>query len=125
MTKSFDPISTDGVDALLDGLGERFNETTKPKSRTDGTTARRQNGTTARRQEAPAKEDTRSKYTLLLDQDDAVSFDALALGLRRQLGRAVDKSKVVRAMIQLATERSDIREDLALYLGAPTPGDDD
>jgi hypothetical protein len=35
-------------------------------------------------------------------QDDALVFDVLALELRRQVGRPVDKSEIVRALVHLA-----------------------
>lgn len=49
-------------------------------------------------------EPKRSKYTLLLSADEAVSLDQLALSARRQLGRRTDKSRLVRVLITLAAD---------------------
>ncbi|MFJ2645060.1 MULTISPECIES: hypothetical protein [unclassified Streptomyces] len=46
--------------------------------------------------------DTRSKYTLLLSQEDALSLDQLALQMRRRTGRRIEKSEILRALIRLA-----------------------
>lgn len=45
-----------------------------------------------------------SKYTLLLDDADAAVFDGLALSARRQLGRRVGKSDLVRVLVHLAAD---------------------
>ncbi|WP_411107779.1 hypothetical protein [Streptomyces sp. cmx-4-9] len=45
--------------------------------------------------------DTRSKYTLLLDQDDALTLDEIALALRRRTGRRVEKAEILRDLIRL------------------------
>jgi len=46
----------------------------------------------------------RSKYTLLLDPEEAVSLDQLVLSARRQLGRKVDKSTLLRVLVALAAD---------------------
>ncbi|MFE4177523.1 hypothetical protein ACFRR7_36725 [Streptomyces sp. NPDC056909] len=89
-------VDTGGVSALLNGLSDRFGEEDR-RHRTDAvTTADRHNGTTA------DSRDTRSKYTLLLDQDDALSLDELAIQMRRRTGRRVEKSEILRTLIRLA-----------------------
>jgi len=42
------------------------------------------------------------KWTLLLEQEDALRFDELVVEMRRRTGRAVDKSEIVRELIRLA-----------------------
>ncbi|CAL9624228.1 hypothetical protein SUDANB6_05934 [Streptomyces sp. enrichment culture] len=54
-----------------------------------------------------------SKYTLLLDQDDALTLDRLALTLRRRTGRAVDKSEILRALICLTDQDEHISDTVA------------
>jgi hypothetical protein len=53
---------------------------------------------------APVEEPKRSKYTLLLDPEEAVSLDQLVLSARRQLGRRVDKSTLLRVLVTLAAD---------------------
>lgn len=60
---------------------------------------------------APAEKKT-SKYTLLLSDDDALMWDQLAMTLRRDLGRKIDKSAMVRALVYLAAEDEDLRREL-------------
>lgn len=63
---------------------------------------------------APAvKEERTSKYTVLLSDNDALLWDQLAMTLRRDLGRKVDKSAMVRALVYLAAEDDDLRHQLA------------
>lgn len=50
------------------------------------------------------EEPKRSKYTLLLDAEEAVSLDQLVLSARRQLGRRVDKSTLLRVLVTLAAD---------------------
>lgn len=95
-------VNTGGVNAMLTGLSDRFGTETPDQNATDGTTAQRRNGTTAPRTKQPAPPAPKpSKYTLLLDQDDALTLDQLALTLRRHTGRPVDKSEILRALIRL------------------------
>jgi hypothetical protein len=94
-------VDTGGVNALLSGLSDRFGNETADQSHADGTTADRSNGTTAQKP-GPSAPPKPSKYTLLLDQDDALTLDQLALTLRRRTGRPVDKSEILRALIRLA-----------------------
>ncbi|WJV51823.1 hypothetical protein [Streptomyces flavofungini] len=128
MAKNFDPVDTSGVDDLLAGLSSRFDDNAADQGKPDGTTARRRNGMTASdakggpKEEQPPAAASRSKYTLLLDSADAVAFDEIALGLRRYLGRPVDKSAIVRALIQLAHSREDLAHALAEQIRPrPTP----
>lgn len=121
-------VDTSSVGALLSGLSGRFDGQAKGQSDGDGTTAQRQDGTTADRPNgttAPARprrrkpepepepEGPRSKYTLLLDQRDALALDQLALMLRRRLGRPVDKSEMLRALIRLTEKETDVYLALA------------
>jgi len=53
-----------------------------------------------------------SKYTALLDVDTAAEFDALALAARRKLGRKVDKSTLMRALIRLAADDASLRDQV-------------
>jgi hypothetical protein len=46
-----------------------------------------------------------NKYTLLLDQDDALTLDQLALTLRRRAGRSVDKSEIMRELTPLSAKQ--------------------
>ncbi|MGK5501341.1 hypothetical protein [Streptomyces sp. URMC 125] len=129
-------VDTGRVSDLLSGLSGRFGTETAGHSSDDGTTADRSNGKTASRHNgttAPAQEPAqepapapaaRSKYTLLLDQDDALTLDQLALDLRRRTGRPIDKSEILRALIRLA----DTHPATAHALGAAldrrtTPGE--
>ena len=57
-----------------------------------------------------------SKYTLLLSDDDALMWDQLAMTLRRDLGRKIDKSAMVRALVYLAAEDEDLRRELTEVL---------
>ncbi|MCT2548684.1 hypothetical protein [Streptomyces atratus] len=52
--------------------------------------------------------DTRSKYTLLLDPQDALTLDELALQMRRRTGRRIEKSEILRALIRLADTKPTI-----------------
>lgn len=117
-------INTSGVGALLSGLSDRFDNDTAGHSDSDGTTARRRNGTPSPRHDGTPSPKP-SKYTLLLDQDDALTLDQLALDLRRRTGRAVDKSEILRALIRLADTQPDIGDAVAATLDrrAQTPAD--
>ncbi|MBY6307894.1 hypothetical protein [Streptomyces clavuligerus] len=106
-------VDTGGVNALLTGLSSRFKEETPVQTPHDGRTAERQNGTTA-----PAPKP--SKYTLLLDQDDALTLDQLALTLRRRTGRPVDKSEILRTLIRIADQDDRVTEALARTLDRRT-----
>ncbi|MEV7297514.1 hypothetical protein AB0N79_38820 [Streptomyces microflavus] len=66
-------------------------------------TARRHNGVTAT---PPAPKP--SKYTLLLDQDDALALDELAFQMRREAGRPVDKAEMMRLLIRLARDHAEV-----------------
>ncbi|MFF3558395.1 hypothetical protein ACFYXL_33840 [Streptomyces tsukubensis] len=107
-------VNTGGVNALLTGLSGRFNGETPDQKPHDGTTAERRNGTTA-----PAVKP--SKYTLLLDQDDALTLDQLALTLRRRTGRPVDKSEILRALIRIADQDDRVTDTVARALDRRTP----
>lgn len=112
-------VDTGGVNALLTGLSDRFTTETADQRPSDGTTVERRNGTTAAvpAQPEPPKP---SKYTLLLDQDDALTLDQLALTLRRRTGRPVDKSEILRALIRLADVDDQVAEHLARALDRRT-----
>jgi hypothetical protein len=60
----------------------------------------------------PASEQQPSKFTVLLDADAAAGFDELALHARRTLGRRVQKSDLVRALIHLVNDDPTIRDAL-------------
>lgn len=71
----------------------------KPVSRPDRTTA-------------PAAADAVA-YTLRLDPDDALAVDTWILELRQELGRTrLDKSEVLRALLDLARQRPEVRRAL-------------
>lgn len=53
-----------------------------------------------------------SKFTVLLDQDQAADADSLQLTIRRQLARRVDKSEIVRALLALAADDLTLRQQL-------------
>ncbi|WP_331731871.1 hypothetical protein OG968_36175 (plasmid) [Streptomyces althioticus] len=106
-------VDTGGVNALLTGLSGRFTEETADQRPDDGTTA----ATPEPPAPAPAKP---SKYTLLLDQDDALTLDQLALTLRRHTGRAVDKSEILRALIRLADQDDRVTDTVARALDRRT-----
>jgi hypothetical protein len=63
-------------------------------------------------QAAPEPKPVMSKYTALLDADTAAEFDGLALMARRKLGRRVDKSEIVRALIRLAADDASLRDQV-------------
>lgn len=53
-----------------------------------------------------------TKYTLLLDQDEALAFDQLALKLRTKTGRKIDKSLIVKALLDLAGDDPTVLDSL-------------
>lgn len=67
-------------------------------------------------QPAPAVRTT-TKYTALLDDPTAVAFDELALIARRKLGRRVDKSQLMRALILLAADDASLRDQVIDQIG--------
>lgn len=58
-----------------------------------------------------------TKYTALLDDPTAIAFDELALVARRKLGRRVDKSKLLRALILLAADDAALRDQVIDQIG--------
>lgn len=58
-----------------------------------------------------------TKYTALLDDTTAVAFDELALMARRRLGRRVDKSQLMRALILLAADDASLRDQVIDQIG--------
>lgn len=58
-----------------------------------------------------------NKYTVLLDDRTAVAFDELALVARRKLGRRVDKSALLRALILLAADDASLRDQVIDHVG--------
>lgn len=69
---------------------------------------------------APAGERP-SKFTVLLDQDQAADADSLQLTIRRQLARRVDKSEIVRALLALAADDLTLRQQLVDELRRQRP----
>jgi hypothetical protein len=62
-----------------------------------------------------------SKFTLNLEPRDAEDFDALVLTARRALGRRVDKSEIVRALIALMGRDAALRQEVhEIISAAPT-----
>lgn len=61
---------------------------------------------------APPAMPTR-KYTVLLDGTAADAFDETVLTLRRRTGQRVDKSQVVRELVQLLSEDPTLVQQLA------------
>ncbi len=53
-----------------------------------------------------------TKYTANLDADTATEFDALALAARRKLGRRVDKSEIMKALIRLAADDASLKDQV-------------
>lgn len=53
-----------------------------------------------------------TKYTALLDDATGVAFDELALMARRKLGRRIDKSQLMRALILLAADDASLRDQV-------------
>lgn len=64
-----------------------------------------------------------SKYTALLDDATAVAFDELALIARRKLGRRVDKSQLIRALILLAADDASLRDQVIDLVDLVARGD--
>jgi hypothetical protein len=58
------------------------------------------------------------KYSLRLDRDVAESFDQLHLRLRRETGQRINKSDVIRTLIDLVTDDNTIRGTVADRLAA-------
>lgn len=56
----------------------------------------------------PASADAVRKYTVLLTERVAVDFDDDIARLRRQLGRRVDKSAVIRTLLTLLHEDDEL-----------------
>lgn len=61
----------------------------------------------------------KSKYTLLFDQDEAADFEELAASLRRRLGRRVDQSEIVRALLRMARRDVQVLTALMVELSQP------
>jgi len=61
---------------------------------------------------AVAENPRRSKFTVILDARDAEDFDAAVLTARRTLGRRVDKSELVRALIALLGRDVALRQEI-------------
>lgn len=68
--------------------------------------------TRTRRAASPAAAEQPSKYTALLDPTTAAAFDELALAARRALGRKVDKSQLMRALIMLTADDASLRDQM-------------
>ncbi|MFD3834168.1 hypothetical protein [Streptomyces sp. NPDC058621] len=96
-------IDTSDIDKLLSGVGRRNEAKSAVQKPTDGTTVQRQNGKTAAKP---------SKFTVLLEEKDALAFDMLAYEMRAAAGRRVEKAEILRTLIQLAL--SDVRLNTSL-----------
>lgn len=64
-----------------------------------------------------AADEVMSKYTVNLDGETAAMFDHLALIARRKLGRRVEKSKMIRALIRMANADTALREQMLDEIG--------
>ena len=53
-----------------------------------------------------------SKFTVKLDPGHAEDFDVIVLGARRALGRRVDKSEIVRVVIELLSSDPALRRQV-------------
>jgi Arc/MetJ-type ribon-helix-helix transcriptional regulator len=58
------------------------------------------------------------KYTVLLDSELADDFDGSLLHFRRQVGRRVDKSEVIRELVSLFNEDPTLAKEIAGRLQA-------
>jgi hypothetical protein len=77
----------------------------------------------AKRTRRPAPEPTpataaQRKYTVLLDSELADDFDGSLLHFRRQVGRRVDKSEVIRELVSLFNEDPTLVKEIADRLHA-------
>jgi len=61
-----------------------------------------------------------SKFTVVLTDEDAATFDQLALDVRRRLGRRVVKGDLVRALVALAADDTMLRDQVIAELRAKT-----
>ncbi|MFD6796832.1 hypothetical protein ACFWGY_26300, partial [Prauserella salsuginis] len=91
-------INTADIGALLSGVGSRNRPNIAGQRANDGKTATRHDGMTAT--QPPSK----SKFTVLLEQEDALAFDRLAYELRARTGRRVEKAEIIRVLIHLGLE---------------------
>ena len=78
--------------------------TTPPAVEDDQTTPAPPTPASSRKPLPSSTDDRPSKFTVLLDGQAAADFDGLALSARRQLGRRVEKSELVRVLIALAAD---------------------
>ena len=67
--------------------------------------------------DTPAAGPRLSKFTVKLDPGHAEDFDAIVLAARRALGRRVDKSEVVRVVIELLGSDLALRRQVHERLG--------
>jgi hypothetical protein len=97
----------------------RLRPSTSEPASSSTTTAAEATGTSTSASTRPS----RRKYTLLLEHSDALMWDELAMQLDRDLGRKIDKSAIVRALVYLAAEDDDLRRQLreTLALDGMTP----
>ena len=97
-------------------------EAPKPPRRRAATGAGKEAAAPAVEEEKPQEaapeepEPPKSKFTVLLDGEEATAFDSLALLLRRRLGRVVKKSDLVRALIALASDDQTLTAQLEAEL---------
>jgi hypothetical protein len=101
-------------------LRHQLEGTTAPSPTTPPAAAVASNGAST---PAPAEGSPPSKFTVLLDPDDAAGFDQLAVDIRRLLGRRVSKGDLVRALIALVAADPTLRDQLLHQLrDRPTSG---
>lgn len=70
---------------------------------------------------ASKPEEQPSKFTVLLDAEEAAGFDQLALDVRRLLGRRVAKGDLVRALVALASDDVTLRDQVVAELRGRPP----
>lgn len=59
----------------------------------------------------------KSKYTVLLSPDEALTLDRLALSVRASLGRRVEKSAVIRALIGITGDDPTLLAQVVAEIG--------
>lgn len=62
-----------------------------------------------------------SKFTVLFSRADTEDFDELLVGIRRRLGRRVDKSEVVRCLLRLTLADPSLESQLVEHLRDGVP----
>ena len=67
----------------------------------------------ARTEDAQQDGEALTKFTVTFDMDTADNFDRLSSQVRRLLGRSAAKADIVRALVNIASEESTLREQVA------------